>query len=81
MAPAWKSTEAATNAAGEGFFPSGNVFWGLDVNEDVFGAYGIPYQPVSVLIAHDQTVYAEWAGMRSSSEVEALLDEVVALAG
>jgi len=80
VAPAWKGSQEATTAAGNSFFKSGNVFWGLDEDEDIFAKYGIPYQPVTILIAHDGTVLTEWAGLKDPGEIESLLDELIALA-
>jgi len=81
VAPAWKGTSEATAAAGSSFFPTGDVLWGLDEDEDIFSKFGIPYQPVTILIAHDRTVFTEWAGLRDPAEVEALIDELIVLAG
>ena len=81
VAPAWKGSQGATAAAGNSFFKSGNVYWGLDQDEGIFAKYGIPYQPVTILIAHDGTVLTEWAGLKDPVEIEALLDELIALAG
>ena len=80
MAPAWKGSQGATTAAGNSFFKSGNVYWGLDEDEDIFAKYGIPYQPVTILIAHDGTVLTEWAGLKDDAEIEAWLNEMIALA-
>ena len=57
------------------------MFWGLDEDQDIFDAYGIPYQPVTILIAHDRTVVTEWAGIKDSGEIEAWLNELILLAG
>ncbi len=81
VAPAWKSTPEATFARGNELLQSGKIFWGLDEEEEVFSAYGVPYQPVTVLIAHDRTVVTEWAGMQDPAEIEAWLNELIALAG
>ena len=60
---------------------SGEVMWGLDEDEAIFGAYGIPYQPVTVLIAGDKTVVESWAGLRPEEEIRAALDDLIALSG
>jgi hypothetical protein len=57
------------------------VYWGLDEDEDIFAKYGIPYQPVTILIAHDGTVLSEWAGLKDPAEIEVLLNELITLAG
>ena len=57
------------------------MFWGLDEDEDIFAKYGIPYQPVTILIAHDRTVVTEWAGLKDPAEIELWLDELISLAG
>lgn len=77
VAPAWKSSFEATAAAASGLMPSGVIQWGLDDREVVFQAYGVPYQPVTVLIGADGTVVDSWAGVLDEAElriaIEALL--------
>ena len=60
---------------------SGNVLWGLDAEEAIFSAYGVPYQPVSVLITHDGIVKTSWAGAVGEAELRSELDALVATAG
>jgi hypothetical protein len=67
VAPAWKSSFEATARRAEELLTSGAVRWGLDESESVFAAYGIPYQPATVLIAADGTVVDAWAGVRSEA--------------
>lgn len=81
MAPAWKSSFQATEARAGELFQSGQILWGLDEDEDIFERYGIPYQPVTVLIAGDQTVVEAWDGLRAEEEIRAALDDLVALSG
>jgi len=81
VAPAWKGTFEDTRARAEELMPSGNIMWGLDVDETVFGLYGVPYQPVTVLIAHDDTVVEAWPGVRDEAEIRSALDQLIALAG
>lgn len=81
VAPAWKASFEDTRQRANELLPSGVVLWGLDENEEVFGAYGIPYQPATVLIAHDDTVVDAWAGVRSEEEMRASIEELIALAG
>lgn len=81
VAPAWKSSlELTEQRAGE-LFQSGEILWGLDETEEIFGLYGVPYQPVTVLIAADQTVVESWAGLRAEAEIRAALDALIALSG
>lgn len=81
VAPAWKSDFDRTEARAVGTFVSGNVMWGLDEDEDIFEKYGVPYQPVTVLIAGDMTVYTSWPGLRPEEEIRAELDSLLALSG
>lgn len=81
MAPAWKSTFELTEMRAEQLFQSGEVMWGLDDDEDIFGAYGIPYQPVTVLIGADRTVVEAWDGLRAEAEIRSALDDLIALSG
>lgn len=53
--------------------------WGLDEDETIFGLYGVPYQPVTILIAGDDTVVESWPGLRDEAEIRAALDNLIAL--
>lgn len=81
VAPAWKSTFELTEARADELFQSGEIMWGLDEDEEIFQLYGIPYQPVTVLIAADQTVVEAWDGLRAEEEIRAALDDLIALSG
>lgn len=81
VAPAWKSSFEATRVRAEQLFGSGAVMWGLDEDEEIFGLYGVPYQPVTVLIAADGTVVEAWDGLRAEDEIRAALGELIALSG
>ena len=81
MAPAWKSNFEDTASRAAELLGSGLVYWGLDEDQEIFEAYGVPYQPVTVLIASDDTVVQSWAGLRDESEIRQALDELIALSG
>lgn len=81
VAPAWHSTFELTEARAHELFSSGQIMWGLDEDVDVFDKYGVPYQPVTVLIAADKTVVESWDGLRSEEEIRAALDDLIALSG
>ncbi len=81
VAPAWKGSFDATRQRARQLFRSGEIMWGLDEDEEIFAAYGVPYQPVTVLIAHDDTVVEAWPGLRDESEIRQALDGLIALAG
>lgn len=51
--------------------------WGLDQDEDIFAKYGVPYQPVTVLIASDRTVVETWPGMRSEEEIRVAIEQLL----
>ena len=55
--------------------------WGLDEDEDIFSAFGVPYQPVTVLIAGDDTVVEAWPGLRGEDEIRAALENLISLSG
>jgi thioredoxin-like negative regulator of GroEL len=77
VAPAWKaSLDATARRAGE-LLPSGIVRWGLDAEERIFSAYGVPYQPVTVVISGDGRIVDGWAGARPEEEIRAVLDRLV----
>ncbi|HUG07688.1 MAG TPA: hypothetical protein VMP13_02125 [Acidimicrobiia bacterium] len=81
VAPAWRSSFEATQARADQLFQSGDVMWGLDEDEEIFQLYGVPYQPVTVLIAADGTVVEAWDGLRAEQEIRAALDGLIALSG
>lgn len=81
VAPAWKSDFDHTRDRAHELFQSGVVMWGLDEDEVVFDLYDVPYQPVTVLIAGDDTVVEAWAGIRDESDIRAALDSLIALSG
>ncbi len=77
VAPAWKASLEATAQRAAELIPSGAVRWGLDPEEEVFTAYGVPYQPVTVLIGADKTIAESWAGARSEEEMRAALERLL----
>lgn len=81
VAPAWRSSFELTEARAGELFQSGQIKWGLDDDEDIFNLYGVPYQPVTVLIAGDGTVVEAWPGQRDAAEIRMALDQLIALSG
>ena len=81
VAPAWKSTFDATEVRANELFLSGNIQWGLDEDEKIFQLFAVPYQPVTILIASDQTVVEAWAGIRDEADLRVALDDLIALSG
>lgn len=81
VAPAWKSSPEATMARAGELLTSGEVMWGLDDDEDIFAKYGVPYQPVTVLIGPDDTIVETWPGLRPEEEIRSALDRLVSLSG
>lgn len=78
VAVAWHSTFEKTATAATSLMPSGLVRWGLDADEHVFAAYGIPYQPATLLLGTDERVVVSWAGERTEAEMRAALDTLLA---
>ncbi len=81
VAPAWKSDFPRTEERAVTTFLSGEVLWGLDEDEDIFAKYGVPYQPVTVLITADKRVANAWAGVMPEDEIRAQLDDLIAASG
>ncbi|HVR77639.1 MAG TPA: hypothetical protein VMS99_04530 [Acidimicrobiia bacterium] len=77
VAPAWKADLDATTARAEELFQSGEVLWGLDQDEEIFALYGVPYQPVTILIGADRTVYETWPGLRDEQEIREALERLI----
>lgn len=80
MAVAWKADFARTESAANELLASGNVMWGLDEPGDIFGLYGVPYQPVSVLVTHDKIIKTTWAGALGEADLRTELDALLATA-
>jgi hypothetical protein len=78
LAVAWKASLEDTAETAERLLTSGRVQWGLDANEEIFALYGIPYQPVTVLVGADKTIVDAWPGVLSEDEIRAKLDDLVA---
>jgi hypothetical protein len=78
VAAAWKGTFDATAARAQELLPSGNVQWGLDETEAIFSAYGVPYQPVTVMIGSDKTIVDSWAGVLGEDELRTKMDTLAA---
>lgn len=78
VAPAWKGTLEDTAVRAAELLVSGEVRWGLDEDEEVFEAFGVPYQPVTVLIDSGGRIVDSWAGARSEDEMRSALESLVA---
>lgn len=78
IAPVWKSAEEATREVAARILPSGAVKWGLDLEREIFGLYGVPYQPVTVLISSEGLVVEEWAGVRAEERIRQSLEALIA---
>jgi hypothetical protein len=76
VAVAWKGTAEDTAERAAELMPSGSMFWGLDVTEEIFALYEVPYQPVTVLIGADKQVAERWTGLRDEDEIRAALDRL-----
>ena len=79
VAVAWKSDLDSTAARAAELLPSGVVRWGLDEPEAVFAAYGIGYQPWTVLVV-DGVEVARWAGALSEADLRSNVEALIELA-
>lgn len=77
VAPAWKGTIEDTAARAADLLPSGHVAWGLDESEEIFAAYGVPYQPVTVLIGADGSIVESWPGARAEEAMRASIEALL----
>lgn len=75
---AWSSTLERTAEQAAALIPSGEVSWGLDEGAEVFGAYGVPYQPETVLITGDDVIYDRWAGVLGEDELRNRIQSLIA---
>ena len=79
VAVAWQSTLDKTADRAAELMPSGAIRWGLDEEAEVFSTYGVPYQPVTVLITGSDVEVNRWPGARSEADIRQALDDLVAL--
>jgi hypothetical protein len=68
------SPEASADRVGDWFSPD-RIDWGY--SDDVWALYGVPGQPVSVLITGDDFEVARWFGEASESDMRAELDRLL----
>jgi hypothetical protein len=78
VAVAWKGTFDDTAERANQLLPSGNIVWGLNSDESIFQAYGVPYQPVTALISADKKVVQMWSGLQEEDVIRDRLDALVA---
>ncbi len=81
VAPAWKSGLSETSRRADQLLPGGLVKWGLDERERVFSAFGVGYQPVTVLIGADKTIVKQLFGGQGRSAIQAAIEELLSVAG
>ncbi len=75
VAVAWKGSPEATAQRADELLTSGHVRWGLDETEEIFAAYGVPYQPVTVLIDGDRRLIGGWPGAAEADAIRDAIDE------
>ena len=81
VAPAWRSSFQLTEQRAQELFLSGEIKWGLDETRSIFALYGVPYQPVTFLIAADKTIVEAWPGLRGEEELRAAIENLLAVSG
>lgn len=81
VAPAWKASLSDTSRRAERLLTSGAVKWGLDESQRIFSAFGVGYQPVTILIGADKTIVKQVFGGQGRSAMEAAIEELLAVAG
>ena len=69
------SPEASADRVGVWFSPD-RLLWGY--SNELWALFGIPGQPVSVLITSDGFEVDRWFGSASESDLRAALDQLVA---
>lgn len=77
VAVAGRSTEAKSRVRVGDWFDPDRLLWGYD--DDLWGAYGVRGQPVSILISSDDVIVDSWFGALTESELRARLDALVAV--
>ncbi|MDE0233158.1 MAG: hypothetical protein OXI56_07475 [bacterium] len=81
VAPAWKASLSATSSRADQLLRSGVVMWGLDAPQRIFSAYGVGYQPVTIMIGADKTIVKQLFGAQGSSTLRAAIEELLSISG
>ena len=55
--------------------------WGLDERQRIFSAYGVGYQPITVLIGADKTIVKTLFGAQSRSVIREAIEELLSISG
>ncbi len=55
------------------------ITWGLD--DSIWDLYGVPYQPVTMLITGDDVIVDQWAGLLDEADIRAKIDGLVTVSG
>ena len=55
--------------------------WGLDAPQRIFSAYGVGYQPVTIMIGADKTIVKQLFGAQGSSTLRAAIEELLSISG
>ena len=55
------------------------LLWGLD--DSIWDLYGIPYQPVTVLISGNDVIVDTWPGILDEGEMRQRIDALIAVSG
>ena len=76
LAVAGRSTPEASAARVGDWFSPDRLMWGY--SDEMFGLFGVPGQPVSVLVTSDGFEVNRWFGSASEADLRAALDELVA---
>lgn len=74
---AWRSSLEETREQAERLLASGVPTWGLDESGDFFAAYGVPYQPETVLITGDDVIAQRWPGALGENELRDRIDALI----
>ncbi len=77
LSVAWKGTLEDTRALANELLTSGDVTWGLDEDASFFSAYGVPYQPNTVLITGDDIIFDQWPGALSEEELRRRIEALI----
>lgn len=80
VAAAWKADLSATRRRAEQLLTSGAVMWGLDQGQRIFSAYGVGYQPVTILIGADKTIVKSLFGAQGASSLRNGIEELLSIA-
>jgi hypothetical protein len=74
VAVAGRSSESASRTRVGVWFDPARILWGY--SDEIWGLFGVPGQPRTILISGDDVIVGGWFGAKSEEELRSELDRL-----